>query len=265
MHTFRASSSQGAVVDHTLILGASTSPLIPSWQGYIASTTDALVAIEAYLVGLIDGIPRRPRYAEHHSLIKSGSVLIFEEGPSGIKRWTDGLKWGPSRVLGNFLIYRELDDSSNPIRKTTTRPKAARSGRKRSGGMAVANVAGSFGDWYQFKQDGLVKKTISVLVQGRTVHLVSYFTMEDIMLGRLLTPTMEPGLQNIVPRVDLFRSESIRKPIDGTGYLGNASDGPTTSTAHSVSRPSWEAQQWEFLHHPTGYHHMNMYSSSMIQ
>lgn len=247
-------------VDQNMILSDSTGPLIPSWQGYIASTTDALVIIEAYLLGIVNGIPRRPRYAEHHSLIKSGSVVIFEERSSGIKRWTDGLKWGPSRVLGNFLIYRELDDASNPIRKSTAKPRtSSRSGRKRTGGASAANVAGSFGDWYQFKQDGLVKKTISVSVQERTLHLVSYFTMEDVMLGRLLTPTVEPGLAHIVPRMDLFRSESIRKPIDGADHFQH-SESPAPSSVMSMSRPAWETQQWEFLHHLTAYQPIPMYS-----
>ncbi|KAG6007226.1 hypothetical protein E4U21_006245 [Claviceps maximensis] len=263
MYTFRANSSNGVIVDQNMILSDSNGPLIPSWQGYIASTTDALVIIEAYLLGIVNGIPRRPRYAEHHSLIKSGSVVIFEERSSGIKRWTDGLKWGPSRVLGNFLIYRELDDSSNPIRKPTAKPKTSRSGRKRSAGTSAANVAGSFGDWYQFKQDGLVKKTISVSVQERTLHLVSYFTMEDVMLGRLLTPTVEPGLHHIVPRLELFRSESIRKPIDGADHF-QSPESPVTSSSHSVTRPTWEAQQWEFLHHLSGYQPMPMYSPHML-
>lgn len=28
---------------------------------------------------------------------------------SGIERWTDGLKWGPSRVRDDFLYYQEKD------------------------------------------------------------------------------------------------------------------------------------------------------------
>lgn len=39
--------------------------------------------------------------------MQSGSVFVFDEHESGIKRWTDGLIWSPSRILGNFLIYRE--------------------------------------------------------------------------------------------------------------------------------------------------------------
>lgn len=42
-------------------------------------------------------------------MIRPGSVYVFDELESGIKRWTDGKVWSPSRILGNFLVYRELE------------------------------------------------------------------------------------------------------------------------------------------------------------
>lgn len=42
-------------------------------------------------------------------MIQSGNTFIYEEKTTGIKRWTDGVIWSPSRILGNFLVYRELD------------------------------------------------------------------------------------------------------------------------------------------------------------
>lgn len=52
------------------------------------------------------GVTRRLKESERR-LVQSGSVFVFDEHESGIKRWTDGLIWSPSRILGNFLIYRE--------------------------------------------------------------------------------------------------------------------------------------------------------------
>ena len=37
-------------------------------------------------------------------MITSGSVFVFDENESGMKQWTDGFAWSPSRVLGNFLV-----------------------------------------------------------------------------------------------------------------------------------------------------------------
>jgi hypothetical protein len=49
--------------------------------------------------------------ASHASTSSTGSALLVSvhEEETGIKRWTDGLSWSPSRTLDNFLVYRELD------------------------------------------------------------------------------------------------------------------------------------------------------------
>lgn len=39
-----------------------------------------------------------------HSSLLPSSCQVFDEGESGIKRWTDGLIWSPSRILSNFLV-----------------------------------------------------------------------------------------------------------------------------------------------------------------
>jgi hypothetical protein len=63
---------------------------------------DALILFEACLSGQLGFVGRRPHEHERESLICSGNVFIYEENKSGIKRWTDGLTWSPSRALGNF-------------------------------------------------------------------------------------------------------------------------------------------------------------------
>jgi hypothetical protein len=80
----------------------------PPWSGWIATTGDALIMLEAARRGVIPRVTRRLVDAER-KMICSGSVFVFDEDESGIKRWTDGLFWSPSRILGNFLLYRETD------------------------------------------------------------------------------------------------------------------------------------------------------------
>src|SRR5277367_5693545 len=80
----------------------------PPWQGWIETTGDALLILEAARRGLIPRVTRRLVDAERKK-ITSGSVFVFDEDESGIKRWTDGFFWSPSRILGNFLLYRETD------------------------------------------------------------------------------------------------------------------------------------------------------------
>jgi hypothetical protein len=84
--------------------------MAPTWHGFIHTTSDALQVLEACLVGKLHHIPRRPHDRERASIISSGNVFIYEENASGIKRWTDGVTWSPSRIMGNFLVYRELNE-----------------------------------------------------------------------------------------------------------------------------------------------------------
>src|SRR5277367_6147845 len=105
---------------------ASASPLSPTFYGHIASTQDALLLFEACLSGALNHVARRPHDRERASLIKSGNVFIYEEGASGIKRWTDGVPWSPSRILGNFLVYRELDKPLPPGEKKRANKKTSR-------------------------------------------------------------------------------------------------------------------------------------------
>ena len=92
-------------------------PLVPTFTGFVRNTTDALILFEACLSGKLHYVPRRPHDRERSQLIQSGNIFIYEEKESGIKRWTDGVAWSPSRILGDFLIYRELDKPFPPGEK----------------------------------------------------------------------------------------------------------------------------------------------------
>lgn len=77
----------------------------PPWTGWIETTGDALLILEAARRGMIPRVTRRLVDSERR-MITSGSVFVFDEDESGIKRWTDGFFWSPSRILGNFLVRR---------------------------------------------------------------------------------------------------------------------------------------------------------------
>lgn len=92
----------------------------PTFVGYISTTHDALLLFQAVLAGMLPPIARRPHGRERDDLIQSGSVFIFNEQISGIKRWIDGIAWSPSRILGNFLVYRQLKRPFAPGEKKQT-------------------------------------------------------------------------------------------------------------------------------------------------
>lgn len=93
----------------------------PPWTGWIATTGDALLMLEAARRGVIPRVTRRLVDSER-KMIASGSVFVFDEDESGIKRWTDGLFWSPSRILGNFLLYRETDKRGAGHRRAEKQP-----------------------------------------------------------------------------------------------------------------------------------------------
>ena len=222
--------------------------LQPTFTGHVATTNDALILFEACLTGQLSHVPRRPHDRERTMLIRSGCVFIYEENASGIKRWTDGVTWSPSRILGNFLVYRELDKPFPPgekkrAMKKNSRARPSRPGEpypraesKNNGAYSPTTPAttfssdrapnemersliGSLVDSYGFKADGLVKKTMSVTVQGVTHHLVSYYSVSDVVNGHLRTPSQTESLNYVRPRSELISKQSFRSPLEETEDL----------------------------------------------
>ncbi|KAK0285607.1 Global transcription regulator sge1 [Friedmanniomyces endolithicus] len=231
-------------------------PLVPTFHGFVHNTMDGLVLFEACLSGKLHHVPRRPHDRERASLIKSGSIFIYEENASGIKRWTDGVAWSPSRILGNFLIYRELEKPFPPgekkraiKRKRTTAPGEPypRRGSDETDGAEIItpltppspgpsheakpetlgtdqekelerSLIGSLVDSYGFRPDGLVKKTMSVSVNGISHHMVSYYKVEDVKNNVLPRPLSDPRLQNISVRPELYLKQNFRAPVEETEH-----------------------------------------------
>ncbi|KAF9168239.1 hypothetical protein BGX21_010824 [Mortierella sp. AD011] len=103
--------------------------------------------------------------------VRSGSVYCFDEREAGMRRWTDGKGWSPSRVTGSFLTYRELDDSQ--------------------GNHTGKNV---------YRDKGLLKQSFSITTSdNQKLHLISYYTNDDVNSGILSnTPSQDPRFADIV-------------------------------------------------------------------
>lgn len=92
------------------------------------------------------------------------------------------------------------------------------------------SLIGSLVDSYGFKEDGLVKKTISVTVQGHTHHLVSYYTVADVMANKFITPSKDPRFGHITPRTELLNRQNFRTPVDEIDSV----DGRPNDRTHPV-------------------------------
>jgi len=153
----------------------------PPWSGWIETTGDALLILEAARRGLIPRVTRRLVDSER-KMITSGSVFVFDEVESGIKRWTDGFFWSPSRILGNFLLYRETDkrgaghriarpdpDMSDQSTHNDAKVEGQSLSRPKTDNAVMGvdkhkerTLVGSLTNSYKFKPDGLMKKVSSL-------------------------------------------------------------------------------------------------------
>ena len=236
--------------------GGGAGPLVPTFHGFVHNSMDGLILFEACLSGKLHHVPRRPHDRERSSLIKSGSIFIYEENASGIKRWTDGVAWSPSRILGNFLIYRELEKPFPPgekkramKRKRASMPGEPYPRRDSDENESIEQITpitpptptvsadakselpssdqdkelersliGSLVDSYGFRPDGLVKKTMSISVNGISHHMVSYYKVDDVKNSALPRPLSDPRLQNISVRPELYLKQNFRAPVEETEH-----------------------------------------------
>ncbi|KAJ8662901.1 hypothetical protein O0I10_001077 [Lichtheimia ornata] len=210
-----------------------------TFHGYIETTQDVLLIFEGCRRGLLPRICRRLQEKER-KMVQSGSVFVFDERESGIKRWTDGLVWSPSRILGNFLIYRELDkrasgssgkrgsisasnssnSNGNDARQrsfsadhgTTSSTVAAAGGVMSIDRNRERQLVGSLSDSYKFRKDGLIKKTMSIVVNGVSQHLISYYHPQDVLNNRLRTPSSVPELASLEISPELLVRQNFRIP-----------------------------------------------------
>ena len=221
----------------------------PTWRGHIETTKDALVIFEACFDGTLAHCFRRPHDRERNALIVSGNVFVYEEATSGIKRWTDGIPWSPSRILTNFLIYRQLNSPFPPGEKKRATKRSQRTSKPGEPYPSSATstpvtdesrpfppespnpvikeehpdkdinrgLVGSLVDSYEFKENGLLKKTMTVTVNHVQHHLVSYYSLEDVK-HNLRTPREDPLLKDLRPRDSLLNQPKFKFPnLDDAG------------------------------------------------
>lgn len=189
--------------------------IVETFHGYIETTQDTLLVFEACRRGLLPRICRRLQEKERR-IVQSGTVFVFDERESGIKRWTDGLVWSPSRILGNFLVYRELDKRNSGKKDASPIDRASRSSSSDTESALEKNkeraLVGSLTNSYRFKKNGLVKKTMSIVVNGVSQHLISYYSKDDVLAGRLRTPSSVPELAGLEISPEFLMKQNFRIP-----------------------------------------------------
>ncbi|KAF8199972.1 Gti1/Pac2 family-domain-containing protein [Mycena galopus ATCC 62051] len=129
----------------------------PTCEGIrVRSPQDAHVIFHGVFTRRLPMITRRLDTEERRA-ITSGCVFVWEErgGPNtepmglGIERWTDSIRWGPSRVREEFLFYHEKDD---PVEIDLTYDSD------------VPSPLG-YGPTHVLMRENLIKQTYSVFVE----------------------------------------------------------------------------------------------------
>ncbi|KAK3806709.1 MAG: Gti1/Pac2 family-domain-containing protein [Benniella sp.] len=189
--------------------------IVETFHGFIESTQDTLLIFEACRRGLLPRVCRRLQEKERR-IVQSGTVFVFDERESGIKRWTDGLVWSPSRILGNFLVYRELDRRNSGKKDLSPIDRASRAGSSDPESSMDKNreraLVGSLTNSYRFKKNGLIKKTMSIVVNGVPQHMISYYSKEDVLSGKLHTPSSVPEFAGLEISPEFLMKQNFRIP-----------------------------------------------------
>ncbi|RKP07856.1 Gti1/Pac2 family-domain-containing protein, partial [Thamnocephalis sphaerospora] len=160
-----------------------------TYCGHMRTLHDALLVIEACARNVLPRVRHRLSDRER-TLVRSGTVFVWDEGETGMRRWTDGRSWSPSRVVGGFLTYRELAGRRQRLAGELDSAADALAG---GGGR---NNAGR--REFNYQADGLIKRALSLRTTfGRRWHLISYYRESDVAQYQLALPSADPRLVQI--------------------------------------------------------------------
>ncbi|KAL1923916.1 uncharacterized protein VTP21DRAFT_6951 [Calcarisporiella thermophila] len=190
---------------------ANYSDSMETFYGHVKTPHDALLLFEACRQGVFRRVQRRLSDKERDA-IRSGAVFVWDEKEAGMRRWTDGRNWSPSRVSGSFLSYRELEHRRRDSRITTT--------SIHSGDDTDVETRRSF----IYRPDGLVKQSYSITTaDNRRLHLIGYYYKRD--LHRFKTPSVDERLKDIVIEKGYYLSETAHPQNAHMRSLGNGAKG----------------------------------------
>ncbi|KAJ7049719.1 Gti1/Pac2 family-domain-containing protein [Mycena amicta] len=184
----------------------------------IRSPADVRVVFHAVLLDILPMVTRRLD-SEERGLIVPGSIYVWEERGAtaeltgvGIERWTDGIRWGPSRVREGFLFYHE---------KPTTHYVFP-------GGLYPSHRQHA-------SHELLIKQTYTAFVDTprgqRKWHLIAYFTEESV--DRLHCIDNYPALATLkVPHGKYKSARSVKGRPDHIFNPDDGTDGEFPSSAN---------------------------------
>ncbi|GAA5958351.1 hypothetical protein JCM21900_000884 [Sporobolomyces salmonicolor] len=191
-----------------------------SYFGVVSSAQEAHAILEASKLGLLPRVTRRLTDEERICFVRAGAVFVWEEEEAGIRRWTDHIKWSPSRVSGAFLTYSEI-----PSRGEET----------------------------------LIKQSFSsVDPSGTKMHLIAYTNKSTFTTGNLPSASRDPLIQGMLARRSNAGRDPRQQPAMHTASTRSGS--PSSSGSSSGKRRQYRGSHpalppiFPVVPNPTGPH-----------
>ncbi|KAI8610432.1 Gti1/Pac2 family-domain-containing protein [Chytriomyces sp. MP71] len=253
-------------------MASTNTQFLETFYGYVKNRMDALLLIEACIDRVLFPLNVTPVDLSRVR-IRSGTVLVFAENSSHsmMVRWRDGERWSPSRIHGQFLLYREVISTRHDSNPNGEQPETC---TRFSTSGARANT--------RLVPNGFAKRTITLTgSDGNRYRVISYFYPSDVshLYGdepgtvappsnrgardhraipegvTLLTPAQNPDLKRYASRIDkeyvdgasgecLADLESVGSPAP-TVIMRKASNGGIAAgsgVSVSVARPGSHVQ-----------------------
>lgn len=180
-------------------------PKMRNIAGYIGTYEEALLIVHAIRLGCFQTMRERLKI-EERCRIESGDIFCFIENVNGMKRWTDGRIWSPSKICGEFLVYQEVPRhlSKNSI-------------KKRRGGESPYNINLARREDI-VDRTTLHKKTVSIRLEETTYHIISYYRPIFVTYSLLNIPFFQnlSEVLNLFPELksDEFVTQKIKNDPD---------------------------------------------------
>ncbi|KIR64012.1 hypothetical protein I314_02795 [Cryptococcus bacillisporus CA1873] len=219
----------------------------------LKSPIDAIHILEAARLGLVPRVTRRLTGHER-SMIRPGTVWVWEEAETNMRRWTDGRRWGASRVGGGgFLVYTESSESLSPPRQ-----------------LEAPYGHSMYHPGSTHRPDSLIKQTYSTTmthpVTGKVkkFHVVAYSSKRNPQgdpLNPLPLPHQLPALRHlkvtpgIWPEWETRRDTeyAVPRPSSQPHHQNNAGSSLQTASATAVSSPATLSYPLHPQQPPTAY------------
>ncbi|KAF8324454.1 uncharacterized protein EI90DRAFT_3157364 [Cantharellus anzutake] len=144
---------------------------------FIRSSLDAFIIVQSALDGVFPLCTRSLTDEEREKLQYHGSVVVWDETAvandpgnkcKGKQRWKYTTPWTPSRMQGVFLLYRQVLPRKGS--KADHAPPPPHEPKQE-----VDEVFGAHKGYKEHPVGGLMRKTLSLVVDNRELHLINYY------------------------------------------------------------------------------------------